>query len=52
MLGEKLAGVLDVDSPVPGRFTVRDQHGIEMLCRRFTGELSKKTATSGATGFV
>ena len=52
VFGEKLAGVLDVDSPVPGRFTERDQHGIEMLCRRFTGELSKKTAPSCATGFV
>jgi GAF domain-containing protein len=52
MFGEELAGVLDVDSPVRGRFTERDQHGIERLCRRFTGELSKENAPSRGRGFV
>jgi putative methionine-R-sulfoxide reductase with GAF domain len=52
MLGEKLAGVLDIDSPVPDRFAESDQHGIELLCRTFTGELSGKTAQPRGTQFI
>jgi len=52
MLGEKLAGVLDIDSPVPDRFTESDQRGIEMLCRTFTAELVKKTRPPRGTQFI
>jgi GAF domain-containing protein len=52
MLDEKLAGVLDIDSPFSDRFTETDQHGIEMLCRTFTAELSKNTAPPRGTGFI
>ena len=30
-----LVGVLDIDSPEPGRFSETDQSGVEMLCRSF-----------------
>jgi len=30
-------GVLDIDSPVPARFTAEDQAGIERLCHVFVG---------------
>ena len=30
-----LVGVLDIDSPEPGRFSATDQAGVEMLCRSF-----------------
>jgi L-methionine (R)-S-oxide reductase len=43
LLRGELAGVLDIDSPYCGRFTESDQAGIEMLCRTFTDELSRKT---------
>lgn len=42
----ELAGVLDIDSPHPNRFSERDQQGIERLCGTFTAELSNKTAQS------
>ncbi|HLU05980.1 MAG TPA: GAF domain-containing protein [Woeseiaceae bacterium] len=42
-----LAGVLDIDSPHPNRFSERDQQGIEMLCGTFTAEMSKKAAANG-----
>lgn len=32
-LGDELVGVLDIDSPVPGRFDADDQHGFEALAR-------------------
>lgn len=34
-----LVGVLDIDSPSPGRFSATDQAGIEMLCESFCGYL-------------
>ncbi|MEX2122424.1 MAG: GAF domain-containing protein [Woeseia sp.] len=52
MLGGKLAGVLDIDSPRRARFTERDQRGLEMLCRTFTDELSKKDAAVDRTAFI
>ncbi|MGH8165637.1 MAG: GAF domain-containing protein [Woeseiaceae bacterium] len=52
MLGEKLVGVLDIDSPQQARFTVRDQAGLEMLCRTFTAELSKKAVPANGTAFI
>jgi GAF domain-containing protein len=30
-----LVGVLDIDSPEPGRFSAADQAGVEKLCRSF-----------------
>ena len=33
--GDKLIGVLDIDSPALDRFSVADQQGIELLCRTF-----------------
>lgn len=35
VVGERLWGVLDIDSPVPGRFSADDQALIEALCARF-----------------
>jgi len=32
-----LVGVLDIDSPSPGRFSEADQAGIELLCATFCG---------------
>lgn len=31
----RVLGVLDIDSPRPGRFSARDQEGIESLCEEF-----------------
>ena len=31
--GERLLGVLDVDSPLPGRFDESDREGLEALAR-------------------
>ncbi|MDF3919839.1 GAF domain-containing protein [Salinicola sp. LHM] len=36
VVGDKVWGVLDIDSPVPARFSAEDQAGIERLCRVFT----------------
>lgn len=52
LLRGALAGVLDIDSPVPGRFSERDQRGIEMLCGTFTAELSKKGASANRGAFI
>lgn len=35
ILAGRLLGVLDIDSPTPGRFTVEDRDGIESLCATF-----------------
>lgn len=35
ILDRRLLGVLDIDSPVTGRFSATDQDGIELLCRSF-----------------
>lgn len=34
--GERLLGVVDVDSPLPGRFDEGDREGLEALARRLT----------------
>lgn len=52
LLDGTLAGVLDIDSPFPGRFTARDQDGIETLCRTFCAELSKKAAFADRRPFI
>jgi len=35
----KVFAVLDIDSPLECRFSEDDQSGVEMLCRRFVGQL-------------
>lgn len=42
----RLIGVLDIDSPSPGRFSAADQAGIESLCRAFCDLQSR------APGFI
>lgn len=42
MLQDRLIGVLDIDSPLSGRFSEADQHGVESLCSAFTGALTAK----------
>lgn len=38
-VGGEFIGVLDIDSPLPSRFTPEDQHGIEALARIYTESL-------------
>ena len=52
LIERTLVGVLDIDSPYPGRFSERDQQGIEMLCRTFTSELTKKNRAGEAPTFI
>ena len=33
--GGRVLGVLDIDSPLPGRFSEQDQRGVESLCEVF-----------------
>ena len=35
VFGEKLVGVLDIDSPSLDRFSEADQEGVELLCRTY-----------------
>lgn len=49
-IGGELVGVLDIDSPRTGRFTGRDQEGVERLCRTFTAVLAAKA--NGGNGFI
>ncbi len=35
MFGERLVGVLDIDSPSLDRFSEADQEGVELLCRTY-----------------
>ncbi len=37
--GDELIGVLDVDSPEPGRFSARDQRGFEALAKTYIESL-------------
>ena len=34
-----LVGVFDLDSPLPARFSVEDQHGLEAIARAFLESL-------------
>ncbi len=36
----RLLGVLDIDSPSTGRFTLEDQDGVEQLCKKFVSALA------------
>ena len=38
--GDRLVGVLDLDSPLPGRFSAADQAGAEALVGRIAGALA------------
>lgn len=40
--GERLIGVLDIDSPSLARFTEADQKSIEALCARFVATLQER----------
>jgi GAF domain-containing protein len=39
IVGDRLLGVLDIDSPVVGRFSAADQAGCEALMRRLSPSL-------------
>lgn len=39
MAGGRVIGVMDIDSPVPGRFTQKDADGLNGLCRLLTARL-------------
>ncbi len=43
----RLLGVLDIDSPLPARFTADDQAGVESLCRHFVEQIGR-----AGTGFI
>jgi GAF domain-containing protein len=45
LIGGRLAGVLDIDSPVYDRFSERDQAGLESLCDSFTQALADQGTT-------
>lgn len=42
ILGERVLGVLDIDSPYVGRFSERDSEGLQQLCAAFVDDLSGK----------
>ena len=41
--GGRLLGVLDIDSPLPARFSERDQRGVESLCEVFIKSIGDRT---------
>ena len=41
--GGRLLGVLDIDSPLPARFSEQDQRGIESLCEVFIKSIGDRT---------
>ena len=43
----ELAGVLDIDSPTPGRFGTADQRGVELLCETFLRRLERDSQSPG-----
>ena len=43
LLDDELIGVFDLDSPVPGRFDVDDQVGLETIAALFVRSLSTRT---------
>lgn len=43
-LGERLLGVLDIDSPIPARFDETDREGLEALCAILLGACSADAA--------
>jgi GAF domain-containing protein len=47
VLGERVLGVLDIDSPHIGRFSKNDSEGVQELCAAFVEDLSGKIAGDG-----
>ena len=45
--GAELLGVLDIDSPLPGRFDAADAHGLEELVRVFVASTTAVRAAAG-----
>jgi GAF domain-containing protein len=45
--GGTLVGVIDLDSPLPGRFDADDQAGIEVVAAVFLGSLPYPLAGEG-----
>ncbi len=41
--GGRLLGVLDIDSPLPARFSEQDQRGVESLCEVFIKSIGDRT---------
>jgi GAF domain-containing protein len=41
--GGRLLGVLDIDSPLPARFSEQDQRGVESLCKVFIKSIGDRT---------
>ena len=41
--GGRLLGVLDIDSPLPARFSEQDQRGVESLCEVFIKSIGNRT---------
>lgn len=48
VLGDRLIGVWDVDSPEPGRFDEDDRIGMEALCRVYLASLGTQAAREEA----
>ena len=47
VLGQRVLGVLDIDSPHVGRFSEQDSAGLERLCAAFVDDLSGKIPADG-----
>jgi L-methionine (R)-S-oxide reductase len=47
VFGERVLGVLDIDSPQVGRFSERDSEGVERLCAAFVDDLAGKIPADG-----
>ncbi len=47
IVGKRVLGVLDIDSPYVGRFSARDEEGLEKLCAAFLADLAGKIAADG-----
>ena len=48
-LDRRVVGVLDIDSPLSGRFSTRDQQGIDKLCRTFEKTVIEHSAQLATT---
>lgn len=49
LLGDELLGVLDLDSPLPGRFDADDQAGLERLMAAFLAATAPEAAAAWST---
>lgn len=49
---DEVFAVLDIDSPLPGRFSTQDQEGVERLCARFVATLAGNAADRALAGFI